>query len=399
MKRKLVYIMMAMILTTGVFAGCSNADNEETSSVVSESDRGEYRVAIVTDCGEITDGGYNQAAYDAANEFCQKNKLEFEYFQPTEDTTAARDAAVETAIENRYNVIVMPGQSFAGTIIDLSKVYTDVKFIALDCSESDLREAVAAQDDSQEIEDVKLSDIVYMENVYCADYQEELVGYLGGYAAVKMGYANLGFAYDADTSDAKKYFYGLAQGAEIAAREENVDVTIQCADEDTLKSSNMTVETACDAMYAEGVEVIFAYGNGVLEQVSESADDNNKKVMAVDGQQAVVPDEKDSEVVAAVVEKKYGLAVNDVLQKAVVKGKWDKYLGKVASLGIASADKPEVNYIQLSSTTQYTDRFTEDNYKALVASIYNKEQNISTDPSENISWEKISDIKVWGLNR
>lgn len=390
---------MAMILTTGVFAGCSNADNEETSSVVSESDRGEYRVAIVTDCGEITDGGYNQAAYDAANEFCQKNKLEFEYFQPTEDTTAARDAAVETAIENRYNVIVMPGQSFAGTIIDLSKVYTDVKFIALDCSESDLREAVAAQDDSQEIEDVKLSDIVYMENVYCADYQEELVGYLGGYAAVKMGYANLGFAYDADTSDAKKYFYGLAQGAEIAAREENVDVTIQCADEDTLKSSNMTVETACDAMYAEGVEVIFAYGNGVLEQVCESADDNNKKVMAVDGQQAVVPDEKDSEVVAAVVEKKYDLAVKDVLQKAVVKGKWDKYLGKVASLGIASADKPEVNYIQLSSTTQYTDRFTEDNYKALVASIYNKEQNISTDPSENISWEKISDIKVWGLNR
>ena len=51
-----------------------------------------------------------------------------------------------------------------------------MKFIALDVSAGDLGDGFEVPD-----------------NLYCAVYQEELCGYMAGYAAVKMGYTKLGF--------------------------------------------------------------------------------------------------------------------------------------------------------------------------------------------------------------
>ena len=57
-------------------------------------------------------------------------------------------------------------------------------------------------------------------NVYCAVYQEELCGYMAGYAAVKLGYTHLGvlggMAVPAVVSG---YGYGFVQGADAAAVE------------------------------------------------------------------------------------------------------------------------------------------------------------------------------------
>ena len=72
----------------------------------------------------------------------------------------------------------------------------DVKFIALDVAAGDLLEtAVAKAGEAYDYtpENWDLNKYVDMSNVYCAVYQEELCGYMAGYAAVKLGYKNLGF--------------------------------------------------------------------------------------------------------------------------------------------------------------------------------------------------------------
>ena len=43
-----------------------------------------------------------------------------------------------------YNVIVMPGYAFGGTIVEVAPQYPDVKFIALDVAKGDLLEAAVA---------------------------------------------------------------------------------------------------------------------------------------------------------------------------------------------------------------------------------------------------------------
>ena len=74
------------------------------------------RVAMITDYGDITDQSFNQTTYEACKAYCEANNVDFNYFKPAGDSTAERVAMVESAIDEGYNVIVMPGYAFGGTI-------------------------------------------------------------------------------------------------------------------------------------------------------------------------------------------------------------------------------------------------------------------------------------------
>ena len=109
--------------------------------------------------------------------FGKDNNVETKYYKPTGNNTAGRVASVELAIAEGYNVIVMPGYAFGGTIVEVAPNYPDVKFIALDVAKGDLLEtAVANKGESYDYnpDNWKLEDYVDMSNVYCAIYQEEL---------------------------------------------------------------------------------------------------------------------------------------------------------------------------------------------------------------------------------
>ena len=125
--KKLVSLILAVAMVLCVL---SFASAEET-----------YRVAMITDSGDITDQSFNQTTYEACKAFCEENGLDFNYFKPTGDSDAERIAQVEAAIDEGYNVIVMPGYLFAAAIGECQPLYPEVKFIALDVSEYDLTSA------------------------------------------------------------------------------------------------------------------------------------------------------------------------------------------------------------------------------------------------------------------
>ena len=50
-------------------------------------------------------------------------------------------AMIEKAVDEGYNVIVMPGYAFGGAIVEAAPEFPDVKFIALDVAKGDLLEA------------------------------------------------------------------------------------------------------------------------------------------------------------------------------------------------------------------------------------------------------------------
>ncbi len=93
---------------------------------------------MITDYGDITDQSFNQTTYEACQEFCDAEGLQFEYYKPAGDSTAERVAMVDAAVADGYNVIVMPGYAFAETIKETAELYPDVTFIALDVAQGDL---------------------------------------------------------------------------------------------------------------------------------------------------------------------------------------------------------------------------------------------------------------------
>ncbi len=65
-------------------------------------------------------------------------------------------------------------------------------------------------------------------------------------------------------------------------------------------------------------------------------------------------------------------ATYDTLTDVIVNGNWDKYVGKIATLGLVSGTDPEANYVQIpmGDGTQWSDSFTQDDYKAMVADMF-----------------------------
>ena len=57
---------------------------------------------------------------------------------------------------------------------------------------------------------------------------------------------------------------------------------------------------------------------------------------------------------------------------------WSKFGGKVENLGLVSGDDPTLNYVQIPmESTQWAEGFTQDDYKALVAAMFNGTVTVS----------------------
>ena len=192
--KKLFKLVLSGLMATSLVACSSGKDTDGSNKTTSATS--DISVAMITDSGEITDKSFNQTTYEASKAWSEKNGADFKYYKPSADTTDARVQAIETAIAEGHNVVVMPGYLFAGSVVACAKEYPDVKFVALDVAEGDLLEAgvtAAGEKYDYNPSNWDFDKYVNIDNVYCAIYQEELAGYMAGYAAVKLGYKKLGF--------------------------------------------------------------------------------------------------------------------------------------------------------------------------------------------------------------
>lgn len=99
-------------------------------------------------------------------------------------------------------------------------------------------------------------------NVYCAD-QEELAGYMAGYAAVKLGYKKLGFLGGMSVPAVMRYGYGYVQGADAAATELKLtDVEINYVYGGKF-AEDPAIKAAMNTWYANGTQVVFGCGGRV----------------------------------------------------------------------------------------------------------------------------------------
>ena len=342
---------------------------------------------MVTDYGDITDQSFNQTTWDAVKAFGEANKVDVKYYKPTTNDTAGRVASVELAIADGYNVIVMPGYAFGGTIAEVSgnPDYKDVKFIALDVAKGDLLEAGVALKGEQydyNPDNWDLSKYVYMDNVYCAIYQEELSGYMAGYAAVKLGYTKLGFLGGMAVPAVQRFGHGYVQGVDAAAKELNIEVELKYAYGGQF-FGDADITAVMDTWYAAGTEVVFACGGGIYTSAAEAAKKVGGKVIGVDTDQSAVINGLygDGITVTSAMKGLYPTTV-DTLTDVVINGKWAEYKGKIDTLGLVSGDKPELNYVQIPNTTQFADgKFTQADYAALVKAMFDGTIKVSNDIS------------------
>ena len=375
MKRKIMAVLLAAAMT-GSLAGCGSTQNKNAADASEEK----MKVAMVTDSGDITDQSFNQMTYEACKAWGKENDIEFNYYKPQSDSDEARTASVDQAVADGANVIVLSGYVFAPTVIDESDLYPEVKFLALDVSAGDICEKGIGEGYDYNPDHYNVTDYYNEDNVYCCTYQEELSGFMAGYAAVMLGYRHLGFLGGMSVLAVNRYGYGYVQGADAAAKElgitDEVQVEYVCGGQ---FYGDADITAYMDTWYgSKGVEVVFACGGGIYTSAAEAAVKTGGKVIGVDSDQSATIDDYKEGLTVTSAMKGLQVTIDNVLD-AILDNEWDKYVGKIENLGMESPD-PAENYVQLpEETTQWDGTFTKEDYQKLVQRMYNGEYEVSSD--------------------
>ena len=368
--KKFFALILALVMSLSLVAcGGSKTEEKPAEEKPAETEQPaeatpDYAVAMITDYGDITDQSFNQTTYEACKAYCDTNGIQFNYYKPAGDSTAERVAMVEKAVDEGYTVIVMPGYAFGETITQVADEYSDITFSALDVGEGDL------------------GGYTLPGNVYCAVYQEELCGYMAGYAAVKLGYTHLGFLGGMAVPAVVRYGYGFVQGADAAAAETGASVTLEYVYGNQFWG-DADITAYMDNWYQTlGVEVVFACGGGIYASAAEAAAKVDGKVIGVDVDQAGIIDGGYGEGMTVTSAMK-GLAPTvDHMLTEFSAGNWANFGGKIETLGLVSGDDPEANYVQIPmASTQWGDGFSQDDYKALVKDMFDGKITVSNDIS------------------
>lgn len=373
MKKKVLLVtllVVAIVASCFAFTAC-NKDKDK-------GDKG-VKVAMITDYGDITDQSFNQTTYEACKAYCDANNIKFKYYKPTGDSTEARVASVNAAIAEGYTIIVMPGYAFGGTIVEVADNNPEIKFVALDVARGDLLEAKYGKEYDYNPDNPKWT-YQLPSNVTCFVYQEEISGFMAGYAAVKEGYKKLGFLGGMAVPAVIRFGYGYVQGVNAAAVELGIanEVSVNYVYGGKFQGSP-EITAAMDTWYQGGTEVVFACGGGIFTSACEAATKAgvNGKVIGVDTDQSYNINGKYGAGLCITSAMK-GLAptVNTILTD-IFAGKWENYAGKINKLGMVSGTDASLNYVQLPTDTWSMKNFTKEDYATLVKKIFDGTITIS----------------------
>ena len=316
----------------------------------SASAASDVSVAVFT----YTDGKayipYSLSTAEACVDFCTSNSLPC----MTLDTDDLSDVPglVEEAVSGGRNVLVFVGGAFAPALKDAVSAYPSVKFIGLDVSDDDLGK-----------------DYVLPSNLCCCKFQEEVLGYITGYALTKLGYTQSGILMSPDENDGCiRLGYGFIQGVNAAGEELNNlwDLHMNYAYVYKTKG-DADLTYSIDTWYLDGTEIIFTYGNTIYTSVGEAAQKTEGKVIGALVDQSAELDEAYGEgITVSSALKNVPLAATSQLQ-SVLDGSFAG--GSLLNLGIVSK-VPAENYVLLSDSTLFNDTFTREDYAALIEAFY-----------------------------
>ncbi len=180
-------------------AGTTDPDTTETDPATSDNgneaidpndipdtmESDTYEVAFITDVGDLKDKSFNEGTWNGVKTYAYENNLSYKYYQPAnggEATDTDRYDAMKQAVDNGASVVVCVGFLQENAIRQAAAEFTDVHFIFIDGS------AVKVDPDN------KADDAEVFANTVGVLFREEQCGYLAGYAVVKEGYTQLGFA-------------------------------------------------------------------------------------------------------------------------------------------------------------------------------------------------------------
>ena len=303
------------------------------------SEDGTYKLAFVTDVGQLKDKSFNQGTWNGVKGYAAEHGMSYKYYQPANGDQATDDDrydAMKAACEGGADVVICAGFMQETALKKAAAEFTDTKFVFVDGYE------------------------IGLSNVAPISFKEEQSGYLAGYAVVKDGFTKLGFAGGGGGTNPAccRFGYGFAQGANAAAKEMGISVELKYSWQYGASfSASPELQTMIKGWYETGTEIVFACGGSMFSSIVAAAAENEGYVVGVDVDQS-----SESETVITSAMKGLSSATQWAIGK-FYDGKWDEIGGIAQSLGA------EEDAVGLPTENWLFETYTVEEYNELLAAI------------------------------
>ena len=336
--KKLLAVLMALVLMMCSVAFAGAVDPDYIADTMTSED-GTYKLAFVTDVGQLKDKSFNQGTWNGVKGYAAEHGMSYKYYQPANGDQATDDDrydAMKAACEGGADVVICAGFMQETALKKAAAEFTDTKFVFVDGYE------------------------IGLSNVAPISFKEEQSGYLAGYAVVKDGFTKLGFAGGGGGTNPAccRFGYGFAQGANAAAKEMGIDVELKYSWQYGASfSASPELQTMIKGWYETGTEIVFACGGSMFSSIVAAAAENEGYVVGVDVDQS-----SESETVITSAMKGLSSATQWAIGK-FYDGKWDEIGGIAQSLGA------EEDAVGLPTENWLFETYTVEEYNELLAAI------------------------------
>jgi len=337
--KKFLALLLAMMMVVFTFGAVAETVDPDTLPDDCASADGTYKVAFVTDVGQLKDKSFNQGTWNGVKAYASANGLTYKYYQPANGDQATDDDrydAMKAAADNGAEVIVAAGFMQGTALAKAAAEFTDVKFVFIDGWQLGLK------------------------NVAPIAFAEEQSGYLAGYALVKDGFTKIGFSGGGGGTNpaTARYGYGFAQGISAAAKEMGVQVELKYSWQYGASfAASPELQTMISGWYETGTEIVFACGGSMFASITAAASANDAFVVGVDVDQSSQSDTVITSALKGLVSAtEWAIAKN-------YNGEWDT-VGDVATV-LGAND----NAVGLPTATWMFEQYTVEEYEAQLAAI------------------------------
>lgn len=361
--KKLLAVLMALVLMMCSVAFADAVNPDDVADTMTSED-GTYKLAFVTDVGQLKDKSFNQGTWNGVKGYAAEHGMSYKYYQPANGDQATDDDrydAMKAACEGGADVVICAGFMQETALKKAAAEFTDTKFVFVDGYE------------------------IGLDNVAPISFKEEQSGYLAGYAVVKDGFTKLGFAGGGGGTNPAccRFGYGFAQGANAAAKEMGISVELKYSWQYGASfSASPELQTMIKGWYETGTEIVFACGGSMFSSIVAAAAENEGYVVGVDVDQS-----SESETVITSAMKGLSSATQWAIGK-FYDGKWDEIGGIAQSLGA------EEDAVGLPTENWLFETYTVEEYNELLAAIKSGEVVVD---STIVTDDQISSVEFENL--
>ena len=120
--KKIVCLITAFIMSAFSLIGCTGNNDNKTDNVL--------KVTMVTSVGGVTDGSFNQSAWEGLQKAKNDLGIKVNYIESKQESDYVTN--LEQAVEEESDLIVATGFPMQQALLDAANNYPDQKFAIVD---------------------------------------------------------------------------------------------------------------------------------------------------------------------------------------------------------------------------------------------------------------------------